>query len=407
MSNGVKLFSSPSRLDRFEMPGLKANIGKSLRAAERELEEAQYDGRMLDLTYANTNRFPPPEWTLDEFTRAAAGGGMTYTPHAGDADVRSAVAENISTVFGIETATDEVILTPGTQAALFASLGAVVEHGDRVVLGDPEYLSTERMLHYFGADVIHVPLYRDDAGTASFDRDALRNAFANSPALFVFSNPNNPTGAVHSKKSLDLVAQLSREFDVPVLVDQLYCRLVYEGTDFHHLARFEGMKDRTITLAGPSKTESLSGFRIGVAVAPKEVVVRMEDILSATALRAPAYAQHLLARWLRDDHEYVRNRINEYTPLRDRAIEFFSQSRWFDITPARGSAYLFPEYRGNASDQELAIALKTRKGIVVNPGYQFGPRGHGHIRVCFAQEEADWEWALQEIDAVADALEGN
>jgi aspartate/methionine/tyrosine aminotransferase len=379
------------------MPGWQPVLGRSLRSAERELERARYDGQLLDLTYADTHRFPPPDWVLDEFHRAAGGEGMTYTPYAGDAGVRRAVAENLRATLGVTTGSENVLLTPGTQAGLYTALSAIVDEGDEVLLADPEYLSTERMLHYLGATVTHIALLRDPTGLASLDLEALESAMKRRPALLIFSNPNNPTGAVHSRASIDAVADLAKTNNVPVLVDQLYCRLLYDGTEFHHLAGVEGMRERTVTLFGPSKTESMSGYRIGVAVAPRELVERMEDVLSVSALRAPAYAQHILARWLKDDRAYVAERIGEYEKLRDMAIERFSKTNLIEVTPARGTAYLFARCKADIPDQTLALALKTEAGLVVNPGYQFGPRGQGHFRICFAQDEAAWARALESI----------
>lgn len=385
----------PARIEKLSMPGWQPKLGQSLRAAERELERAQYDGKLLDLTYADTHRFPPPPWALETFDRAAGGAGMTYTPYAGDAGVRKAVASNLATTLGLEARAENVLLTPGTQAGLYTALSAIVEHSDEVLLADPEYLSTERMLHYLGATVTHIPLLRDETGLATLDFEMLDAAMKRRPALLVFSNPNNPTGAVHSRESIETIAKLSKVHDVPVLVDQLYCRLVYGHTTFHHLASVDGMKDRTVALLGPSKTESMSGYRIGVAVAPAGVVERMEDVLSVSALRAPAYAQHILGRWLADDRDYVAERIGEYENLRDMAIERFAKTDLIEVTPARGTAYLFARCTAGIPDQKLALALKTQAGLVVNPGYQFGPRGEGHFRICFAQDETAWSGALE------------
>lgn len=396
--------NAPARIDHLSMLGWQPILGRSLRAAERELERARFDGPLLDLTYADTHRFPPPPWALDEFVRAASGAGMTYTPYAGDAGVRRAVAANLGATLGIEAETDNVLLTPGTQAGLFTALSALVEQGDEVLLADPEYLATERMLHYFDARVTHVPLLRDGTGVATLDLQELEQAMRRRPALLVFSNPNNPTGAVHSRDSIRSIAEMSSVHDVPVLVDQLYCRLLYDDTAFHHLASFGDMHERTVTLLGPSKTESLSGYRIGVAVGPVRLVERMEDVLSVSALRAPAYAQHILARWLVDDHGYVAERIRDYNKLRDMALERFAATELIEVEPARGTAYLFARCVAPIPDQTLALALKTQAGLVVNPGYQFGPRGLGHFRVCFAQDEAAWRSALDRIVSTVSAL---
>lgn len=403
-------FSPPARMTRLELPEREALIGSSVRHAERELEALHDHAAHLDLTYADTKRFPPPAGVLERFIRAAQLTGMSYTPYRGDASVREEVAANLGAFLGVSVdPATELILTPGSQSGLFCTLSALVDEGDRVVLFDPEYLSSERMVRHLGAEVTHVPLDWASADPSP-DLAVLEDALADDPRLVLFSNPNNPTGAVYSRDTVMRIASLISEAErTTVVVDQLYSRLVFEG-EFTHLLALEGLRERCVTLLGPSKSESMSGYRLGVAVAPPEIVDGIEDVLSLTGLRAPAYAQHTLRGWLRDDQDFMARRIDDYRPLRDHAVERFNASPALDVARPRGTAYLFPKVLGDVPDQVIARRLLTEAGLVVNPGYQSGPRGVGHFRVCFAQAEDAWERAVDDIvkiveDAVADAQE--
>ncbi|KAA9153484.1 aminotransferase class I/II-fold pyridoxal phosphate-dependent enzyme [Amycolatopsis acidicola] len=401
----------PEALTRLSLPELSGTLGMSLRDAERELENAPGRGPLLDATYADTHRFPAPEWALPAFTEAASGGGMTYTPYRGDRPVREAVAHNVSTVLGVPaTGAADVILTPGTQGALFVALASILSPGDLVLLPDPDYLSTERMLRYFGARVRRIPMiWPDESETGrgarpTLDLDELERAAAEKPRLMVFSHPNNPTGAIYGEDTIAAIAAGAREHDFTVIADELYCRLVYEGERFHHLAALDGMAERTVTLLGPSKTESLSGYRLGVAAGPKALVDAMEDVQSVTALRAPAYAQHLLSHWIAEDGEFLEQRLVEYQALRDATVKKINASSVLRVNASYGTAYVFPEVLTGATDQAIALALKEKAGIVVNPGYQFGGAGTGHLRLCFAQDEAAWDAALDRIIDVIGSL---
>ena len=149
----------PDALQRMKIPDLTEFIGMSLREAERGLEAIKSHELELDATYANTHRFPSPTWAVPTFIESANGKGMTYTPYRGDKLVRQAVAQNIQSSFGITTQGDtDVILTPGTQAALFEAIFALVSPGDTVMVPDPDYLTTERILKYLGANVIRIPM---------------------------------------------------------------------------------------------------------------------------------------------------------------------------------------------------------------------------------------------------------
>ena len=394
-----------SRVERLQMPERIATDGKALRELERELEAAPLGGEFLDITYADTHRFPPPDYAIKAFTEAAAGAGMTYTPYRGDAGVRHEVAANVSRFLGLDLDPDaEVILTPGTQAGLYTALASIVEPGDRVIIPDPDYITSERSARYFDADYVSVPLVWEPGLSPRLDLEALKNAVHAGAKLLMFSHPNNPTGAVFEPGHVAEIADVVRDSDTLVLVDELYSRLVYDGAPFAHFACEPGMRERTITTLGPSKTESLSGYRLGVAIGPPEIVRRMEDVMGVAALRAPAYAQHVLSHWLVEDEEYVASRIPEYQALRDRTIQALGTIPGVHVRPAGGSAYLFPDVSGlRASDQEVALAMKTRAGLVINPGYQFGARGRGHFRLCFAQEESAWDRALERLgDVLAD-----
>jgi aspartate/methionine/tyrosine aminotransferase len=167
------------------------------------------------------------------------------------------------------------------------------------------------------------------------------------------------------------------------------------------------MRERTVTLLGPSKTESMSGFRLGVAVGPAAIVTAMEDVLGLTVLRAPAYAQWALVPWLRDDHEFVAARIIEYQALRDATMQAFAALEFAELDLPGGTAYAFPSVAAlGRTDQEIAAALVEDAGLIVNPGYQFGRRGVGSFRICFAQDEAVWADALARISTSLRRLAG-
>jgi aspartate/methionine/tyrosine aminotransferase len=399
--------TAPSRIQDLALPEREPALGRSLRDAERELESVTYNGELLDLTYANTHRFPPPAWVLPDFVAAASGGGMTYTPYRGDRTVRSAVAESLSEFLGVEVDSGtELILTPGTQAGLFVGLSAIVGAGESVALVDPDYMSDERILRFLGATVRQIPLLWADASQPpSLDFEALESAFRDGAKTLVLSNPNNPTGVVLPPAVIRRIAELVRNHDVTVLVDELYSRLVYDGMPFAHLIAETGMRERCITLLGPSKTESMSGYRVGVAVAPAEIVDRMEDLQGISVLRAPAYAQHVLTRWLSDDLDFVATRVRDYQRLRDHTVETLNASGVLRVRPAGGTAYMFPDASAVGCDaQTIAMALKSRAGLLVNPGYQFGPAGEGHFRICFAQDEEVWDAAMDRMVATLRAL---
>lgn len=397
----------PERVQRLQMPERIDDLGLSLGEAERELSILDTSNDFVNLTYADTHRFPPPSWSADVFARAAAGAGQTYTPYRGDERVRAELAGTLAAALGVEVdPARNLVVTPGTQGGLFAALAAIVGEGDTVLLPDPDYLSTERTIRFLNGQIETVPLVYNSRG-AYLDQEALIRLARRGPRAMVFSNPNNPTGYVYDRDSLELIARLSAEYGITVIVDELYSRLVYDQTPFNHLVALAGDRDRIVTLLGPSKTESLSGYRIGCIVASADISQSIEDIQSITALRAPAYAQHLLAHWIKEDQAYVANRIQEYQALRDIAYKSLSSTGYFDVYLPRGTSYIFPTItRGNPSGQLVARHLLEDSRLIINPGYQFGRRSANSFRLCFAQDQRILEQSLQGLIRCMDTLVG-
>ncbi|KRE60788.1 aminotransferase class I/II-fold pyridoxal phosphate-dependent enzyme [Nostocoides sp. Soil756] len=390
------------RLRRTHLPERRALLGMSVREADLSLGLDGAGGGLLDTTHFDTVRFPPPEWALESFAGAYADGNNAYTAYRGSSEVRRACAQSISSLMGIDIdPSRHIAVTAGTQSGLFAVLSALVDEGDVVVLADPEYLFVERMLRFLGAEVVRLPFVETEAGLQP-DLDQLEALSRRGVSLYVTSNPNNPTGAVFTEETVVRLARIASEGDFTVLVDELYCRLVYDDTPYTHLAAQPGMTDRTVTLLGGSKTESLSGFRVGVVVGPGPVIDAIEQVLAMMCLRAPAYAQHVLTRWLVDDHDFVARRLVELQSIQRSTVAQLRTVPGLRVSPGAGTAYLWPDVSAlRLADVEVARLLQDEAGVVVSPGYQFGPSGIGRFRICYAREEVEWARA---VDRMTSAL---
>lgn len=394
-----------ARIDDLMLPERAAIAAPNVRQSDLDLLAKAPEG-FLDTTHFDTVRFPPPDWALERFAHAARDGSLAYTGYRGHPEVLDAVARNASAFLGLDLGGDEnVILTPGTQAALFATLSARVNPGERVVVFDPDYLFTARVLRFLGADVGYVPL-RLEEGAYLPDLDRLEHEFAEQGARhLVFSHPNNPTGTVYPKKIIEAIGDLCRRYEVSALVDELYSRLVYDETPFHHLAAEPDMFAQTATLLGPSKTESMSGYRLGVVIGPAPLMAAVENMLSVTSLRAPAYAQHILPAWLGPDQQWLNGLISQFASLRAQTLATLEKLTWLKIAPQKGTAYLWPDVSAlKLSDAQIAEALLVEAGVLISPGYQFGPTANGHFRLCYARDEQGWASALERMTAVLETL---
>jgi aspartate/methionine/tyrosine aminotransferase len=385
------------RLRSTHLTGRALELGMSARQADVRLQLNGGGNGLLDTTHFDTVRFPPPDWVGEQFQAAIHDGSVAYTPYRGNEDVLSTLSGSVGDLLGVPLTPGNLALSAGTQSGLFAVLSALVDPGDLVLLADPDYLFCERILAFLGARVERVPVLYEDQQPC-LDLSVVRRLLPELPRMLVFSHPNNPTGAVYSQETLDDIAEVAVEGGFVVLVDELYGRLTY-GTDaFRHLVSVPGMAQRCVTLLGPSKSESMSGFRIGVVVGPADVMEAVEQSIAITSLRAPAYSQQLLHRWLVDDRDFMRSRVEDLHALRDLTVSRLREVPGLVVSPQQGTAYLFPRVSAlGSSDYEVAAKLRGEAGVIVSPGYQFGPRGSGHFRVCYARDELEWSAALDRV----------
>jgi aspartate/methionine/tyrosine aminotransferase len=380
-----------------------AELPLSGRQADLELRLDGASHGLIDTTHFDVTRFPPPDWALPAFVGAAESGAAAYTAYRGGPDVRSRCADAISALLEVDVDPERnLVLTTGTQGGLFAVLSALVDAGDRVALTDPEYLFAERILRFLGAEVVRIPLTA--GGDPGVDLQQLEDAAIRGIRLFLTSNPNNPTGTVYSEDTVKGISRLAAAHDFLVVVDELYCRLVYDETPFTHLAAEPEMGTRTVTLLGGSKTESLTGYRVGAVVADAEIIDAIEQVIAFSALRAPAYSQHVLTGWLHEDDDFVRERVRQLRIMQQHAADRLRSVPGISVEPGAGTAYLWPDVSGLGLTSLDAGRLCYDVGVVVSPGYQFGPSGKTRFRMCFAQDEARLDGALDRITAaLADA----
>jgi aspartate/methionine/tyrosine aminotransferase len=380
------------------LPGYAADYGASVLELDRALAAAPGPADLIDLTHGDTRAFTPPATAAADLVAAVRDNDEAYTAYRGSASLRSRLAPRLAALLQrpVDAATD-VIVTPGTQGGLFAALSSLVGPGDVVALPDPDYFMSERIVAYLGARAIRLELQ-----IASDGRLALADASLDAAAeagLLLLSHPNNPTGGVYGPDTVRALARWVADGDRICVVDQLYCRQLFDGADFTQLSALPGMAERTVTLVGPSKTESMSGYRLGVAVAAPEVIDNMERVLAMASLRTTAYAQQVLRHWLDGDGDWVAERAARHQALRDRLVARLRAIPGVTVASPLGSSYVFPDVAATAwaatagedpRGDALAVALKAG-GVLINPGYQFGGGAAMRFRINFSQD-ADRLW---------------
>ncbi len=346
-------------------------------------------GVPVDFSHGNVDAFPPIS-AVSEVWRDGfeIGSQQAYTEYRGAAQIREGLAERLAKFTGHPiSAEHELIITPGTQGALFLALGATVTSGTKVAVVEPDYFANRKLVKFFDGIMIPIPLhYQESASEKGIDLNQLEDAFKNGAKVFVFSTPNNPTGLVYSPQSIAAISELAAVYGVTVIVDQLYSRLLYSGEVYTHLRAYDPQVENLITIMGPSKTESLSGFRVGTAFGTPSLIDRMERLQAIVSLRASGYSQKILETWFEEPRGWLEKRIHEHEVIRDELLNIFRAADLPTATPQAGS-YLFPQLPPlSVAANTFVQLLRFQADVIVTPGTEFAPTVSDSIRLNFSQD---------------------
>lgn len=360
-------------------------------------------GTPVDFSHGDVNdtAFAPTPGALDEFVSGVhRGGSQAYTEYRGGAELREVLAARLAAFTGATVSgAQELIITPGTQGALFLALGATVTTGDRVAIVRPDYFANRKLVEFLGAEVVPVTMdYLPRASGAGLDLGQLEAAFKSGVRTFLFSNPNNPAGVIYSPDEIAAIAALANQYGATVIADQLYSRLLYTGSTYTHLRASGINADNVLTIMGPSKTESLSGYRLGVAFGAAHLIERMEKLQAIVSLRAPGYSQAVLRTWFDEPAGWMEERIAQHQAIRDALISTFRTVDGLLVRAPEAGSYLFPRLpKLTVPLHTFVRALRAQAGVTVTPGTEFSPEATDSIRLNFSQNHPAAVEAVERI----------
>jgi len=229
--------------------------------------------------------------------------------------------------------------------------------------------------------------YENEGGRAGISLESLEEAFKDGVKLFLFSNPNNPVGCVYSYEEITGIAALAKKYEVTLIVDELYSRQVYPGIPYTHLCAQKEIPENLITILGPSKTESLSGFRLGAAFGTAEIIERMEKLQAIMALRCSGYNQAVFLTWFHEPDGWLEARVRAHKEIRDAVMEVIREVPGVSAKPTEGGSYLFvtiPELDVSLHQfirivRELADVIVpnlTEAAVLLGEDHSFGALTH-------------------------------
>jgi aspartate/methionine/tyrosine aminotransferase len=394
--------------EKFALLGVDNAPGQESLQKQKKLDirGEKLPGAPVDFSHGDVDAHEPPPGSFELFAAGVdEGGTQAYTPYRGRAEILEYVASKLSEFTGAEVdAKGGLILTPGTQGALFLAMGANIMPGDKVAIVEPDYFANRKMVAFLGGVMVPIGMdYSSRSEGAGIDLDALERAFEEGVKLFLYSNPNNPTGCIYSRGEVAAIASLAKKHGVTVIADELYSRQIFGGRSFAHLAAQKDCPEKTVTIIGPSKTESLSGYRLGAGFGTKEIIGRMEKLQAIISLRCGGYNQAVFRSWFSEPEGWMEARVAEHERIRDELMAVIADTDGVSARPTEGGSYLFvtvPEL--DVPLHDFIRAARIQAGVIVTPGTEFGPQFVHSFRINFSQDRERAVAALRRFFTLMD-----
>lgn len=343
--------------------------------------------------------FDPPEFIMKRLAEVATAGPHQYTPTWGAANYRAAVAEKVGKFMGLPINPDENVLgTVGSTEAMMATLMAITNPGDKIVIFSPYFENYAAQSIFNSVEPVFVPL---NPPAFTFDADRLEEAFKDPKTkAMILCNPSNPSGRVFTKDELQTIADLAIKYDVIIITDEVYEHIIFEPHKHTYIAALPGMWERTICCSSLSKTYSITGWRLGYIVADKPLMDRCKKVHDFLTVCAPSPLQEAVIPGLKAPMSYYKELQDHYTHMRDIFVGGL-KDLGFTFTEPEGSYFMMvdiSDFSKGKSDVEFCEELARKVGVAAVPGSSFFKEDVNHLaRFHFAKKDETLYEALNRL----------
>ncbi len=326
--------------------------------------------------------FETPWHIRDEGIYALERGKTFYTSNAGLKELRKEICNYMKRTQGIEyDPLTEVIITVGGSEAIDIGLRAMINPGDEVIIPQPAYVSYEPCAKLAGAKPVIINLKSEN--NFKLTADELNNAITEKTKVLILPYPNNPTGAIMERSDLEAIAKICIEKDIYVMSDEIYSALTYKG-EHVSIASIDGMKECTILINGFSKAYAMTGWRLGFACGPSEVIKQMTKIHQFAIMCAPTNSQYAAIEALKNGDDDVKMMREAYNQRRRFLLNAFKEIG-LDCFEPYGAFYVFPCIKEfGMTSEEFATKFLEEEHVAAVPGNAFGESGEGYLRISYA-----------------------
>lgn len=362
------------------------------KAKKFEREELEPKGQKLVYLQIGEPAFDTPENIKQAGIKAIQENQTHYTPAPGIPKFREIIAEKTSARSCTKYEMEDVVVMPAAKPVMFHMINALIDPGDEVIIPNPGFPIYESVVNYLGGTSVPLPLLEEKE--FNFSLEELEKLITPKTKLIIVNSPQNPTGGVLTRETLEGVARLAVAHDLWVLSDEIYDQIIYEGEHIS-LTSFQGMPERTVILNGCSKTYAMTGWRLGWAVTKsREMAQYLEQLIINDVSCTAAMIQYAGIEALTGPQEAVGMMREEYKKRRDLLVSLVNDIPGMSCHSPKGAFYLFVNVKPileklAINSSQLADKILREGHVVILPGTAFGAHGEGYIRFSYVSSEVD------------------
>jgi aspartate/methionine/tyrosine aminotransferase len=347
--------------------------------------------------------FATPENIVEAGVNALEHGATKYTPSAGIAELRAAIARHVGETRGIQVKPEQVVVTPGAKPIMFFVILALVEAGDEVITPNPGFPIYESMINFVGGTPKFYRLREENH--FRFDPDEFKSLVSDKTKLIIINSPHNPTGGVLERSDVQMIADIAIERDIPVLSDEIYWRILYDG-EYRSIMSLPGMQARTILLDGFSKTFAMTGWRLGYGVMNEELAPHITRLMTNSNSCTAAMIQWAGVEALTGPQDSVTKMVEAFHQRRDTIVSGLNAVPGLRCEMPRGAFYAFPNITGVGwESRKLSDYLLNEAGVACLSGTSFGKYGEGFLRLSYANSLENINEALRRIRTAVEKIQ--
>ncbi len=320
-----------------------------------------------------------------------------YSPPGGRHELKEAIARKLKRENKIKCNPENIVVTCGSQEALMIGVAVLCDVTEEIIIPEPSFFAYLPTAELFNA--VPVPVATTEENEWQLTAESIQQAITKKTQAIIINTPNNPTGAVFNRKTLEEIADVAVEHDIFIFSDEAYEKITYDKKHFS-IGSFNGMEDYVITLQTFSKSHAMAGFRVGYCCAPREIAEAITRTQVYTTLSAPTVSQMLALKALRSGNAYTNKMVKSYKQRRDFIVKRLNEIGLYTKMPD-GAFYSFSSISSFGKDSKKFSEMLLKKAkVAVVPGIDFGRHGEGYMRCSYATELHKIEKAMDRIEKV-------